>query len=212
MLRRPSCHAQMELIQGSFPFACASGLGGALADAVDSLPALLNRKRMLEQHTNVLQAVMQQVAARHVPTYFELEKQIVAGTAEKAAVFELLNDAEKGHISDKLRLAEVYLLHCPSDTAQAECVAAQSAIASLGRGDGVSAEQASEAQAGVATLQWLGRYLQSVRAMSGVAPALAPQSSGPSSNGGGADKWAAGLSFFNSVAEKVRNVMARCVY
>ena len=62
-----------------------SGLGGALADAVDSLPALMNRKRMLGQHTNILRAVMAQVAARHVPTYYELEKQIVAGTAVRAS-------------------------------------------------------------------------------------------------------------------------------
>ena len=54
-------------------------MGGSLADAVDSLPVLLNRKRMLGQHTNVLRGVMQQVAARHVPTYYELEKQITGG-------------------------------------------------------------------------------------------------------------------------------------
>ena len=56
-----------------------------MADAVDSLPALMNRKRMLGQHTNILRAVMAQVAARHVPTYYELEKQIVAGTAVRAS-------------------------------------------------------------------------------------------------------------------------------
>ncbi len=42
-----------------------------LATAVDSLPALLDRKKHLEVHTSILQAVMNQVAARDVPQFFE---------------------------------------------------------------------------------------------------------------------------------------------
>jgi hypothetical protein len=48
--------------------------------AVDSLPALLDRKKQLEVHTSILQAVMTQVASRDVPQFFELETALATGT------------------------------------------------------------------------------------------------------------------------------------
>jgi len=46
--------------------------GKDLSEAIESLPDILNRKANLEAHTNILQAVMKKVAAREVPTYFEV--------------------------------------------------------------------------------------------------------------------------------------------
>ena len=51
-----------------------------LATAVDSLPALLDRKKQLEMHTSILQAVMNQVAARDIPQFFELESSLATGS------------------------------------------------------------------------------------------------------------------------------------
>jgi len=171
-------------------------MGGALADAVDSLPVLLNRKRMLEQHTNVLRGVMQQVAARHVPTYHELEKNIASGTSvraiihaivfrahrapsvivwyethttrwgrlcghaqDKAAVFELLGDGERGHMKDKLRLAQVYLLHVPSESVETEAAALQTVLRQFGEVEGATDDVRAEAALAVASIKWLGQYV-----------------------------------------------------
>jgi len=97
-----------------------------LATAVDSLPALLDRKKQLEVHTSILQAVMNQVAARDVPQFFELETSLATGSYNNDAnramndVLELVIDPKKGNIDDKLRLIVVYVLTTNAKTADVD--------------------------------------------------------------------------------------------
>lgn len=105
----------------------ASGLDGAvvheennaaseLASAVDSLPKLLEQKKQLEIHTSILQAVMNEVASRDVPTFFELESALAAGEYKndsgkaKNEVLELVTDPTKGNVEDKIRVVIVFCL------------------------------------------------------------------------------------------------------
>eukprot|EP00607_Mallomonas_marina_P005043 CAMPEP_0182425634 /NCGR_PEP_ID=MMETSP1167-20130531/12086_1 /TAXON_ID=2988 /ORGANISM="Mallomonas Sp, Strain CCMP3275" /LENGTH=430 /DNA_ID=CAMNT_0024606513 /DNA_START=765 /DNA_END=2057 /DNA_ORIENTATION=+ len=82
-----------------------AGTGKELSEAIESLPEILNRKANLEAHTNILQAVMKQIAAREVPTFFEVEQTIIStGRVDKAAVTGLLKDGKKGNLNDKARL------------------------------------------------------------------------------------------------------------
>lgn len=87
-----------------------------LASAVDSLPKLLEQKKQLEIHTSILQAVMNEVAARDVPTFFELESSLAAGqykndsSKAKQEVLELVIDPTKGNVEDKIRLVIVFCL------------------------------------------------------------------------------------------------------
>lgn len=87
-----------------------------LATAVDSLPALIERKRQLEVHTSILQAVMTQVASRDIPRFYELESALATGSYKndqakaKRDVMELATDATKGEVADKIRLIIVYCL------------------------------------------------------------------------------------------------------
>lgn len=91
------------------------GMGGPtgasdLATAVESLPALLEQKKGLEMHTNILKAVMDVVAARHVPVFFAAEEEMMlTNRADKAALSQLLGGAV-GSLADKLRLLAVYCL------------------------------------------------------------------------------------------------------
>jgi hypothetical protein len=100
-----------------------------LAAAVDSLPALLDRKKQLEIHTSILQAVMNQVAARDVPQFYELETSLATGSYRndlargKADVMKLAADPAKGSVQDKLRLVVVYILATHAKTADVEEVA-----------------------------------------------------------------------------------------
>lgn len=97
-----------------------------LATAVDSLPALLDRKKQLEVHTSILQAVMNEVAARDVPQFFEIEISLATGTYKndptraKTDVLELLTDPAKGNVDDKLRLVVVYVLTTNAKTADVD--------------------------------------------------------------------------------------------
>ena len=78
-----------------------------LSEAIEVLPELLKRKANLETHTNILQAVMKRIAAREVPTYFELEQAMLSAGGriiDKDAVLTLLRDGFKGGLEDKARL------------------------------------------------------------------------------------------------------------
>lgn len=87
-----------------------------LASAVDSLPKLLEQKKQLEIHTSILQAVMNEVAARDVPTFFELESALASGQYKsdsgkaKNEVLKLVVDPTKGNVEDKIRLVIVFCL------------------------------------------------------------------------------------------------------
>lgn len=101
-----------------------------LASAVDSLPALLERKKQLEVHTSILQAVMNEVAARDIPQFYELESSLATGVYKndplkaKKDVLQLIADPDKGSVQDKLRLLMVYALATGAKTADMDEVAA----------------------------------------------------------------------------------------
>ena len=111
----PSANVEMtaaEAVAGK-----KEGDGGKdLSEAIESLPDLLARKANLEAHTNILQAVMKSVAARDVPTYFEVEQSILTtGRVDKNAIIALLKDGVKGTIEDKARLLLVVTV-CGADS------------------------------------------------------------------------------------------------
>ena len=79
-----------------------------LTETIESLPEILTRKANLEAHTNILQALMKQIAARDVPTFFEIEQTIITtGRVDKIGVITLLKDGSKGNIYDKTRLLAI---------------------------------------------------------------------------------------------------------
>jgi hypothetical protein len=100
-----------------------------LATAVDSLPALLERKKQLEVHTSILQAVMNKVAQRDVPQFYELESGLASGSYKskedkaKKDVLELVTDPAKGNVEDKVRLILVYSLATMAKSSDIEEVA-----------------------------------------------------------------------------------------
>lgn len=100
-----------------------------LATAVDSLPALLERKRQLEVHTSILQAVMNEVAKRDVPQFYELESSLATGSYKsdlskaKQDVLTLVTDPSKGDVEDKVRLVTVYCLATTAKSADVDEVA-----------------------------------------------------------------------------------------
>lgn len=112
-----------------------------LATAVDSLPALLERKKQLEVHTSILQAVMNQVAARDVPQFFELETSLATGSYKndlaraKEDVLKLAADPTKGNVEDKIRLVVVYVLTTNAKTSDVDEVIAAVQQAVEGKDD-----------------------------------------------------------------------------
>ena len=58
-----------------------------LSAAIESLPEILARKASLEAHTTILQAAMNEIAARDIPTFFEHELSMTtSGSIDRPAV------------------------------------------------------------------------------------------------------------------------------
>lgn len=136
-----------------------------LASAVDSLPKLLERKKQLEVHTSILQAVMNQVAERDVPLFYELENSLATGvykndfTKAKAEVMELIKDPKKGNIDDKIRLLAVYCLNTgapSSDIDEIANILKQSAITANG-GNAINSDSVKKLETGFKSIAYLKR-------------------------------------------------------
>lgn len=106
-----------------------------LSEAIESLPEILQRKATLETHTNLMQAVMKQIAARDIPSFFELEQALLTGGVrhmDRAAVLTLLRDGTKGSLHDKARL--LALLAALGDSHSLSKVGAEEYDAALTQG------------------------------------------------------------------------------
>lgn len=138
-----------EVDDGNDP--ASSNPSSELATAVDSLPVLLERKKKLEVHTSVLQAVMNEVAARDVPQFYELETSLATGSFKgdagraKREVLELAVDPAKGNVDDKVRLVLVYALSVAPSTADIDEVAAKMRESLETRGSAIGGAQGDHA-------------------------------------------------------------------
>ncbi|GMF13853.1 unnamed protein product [Phytophthora lilii] len=82
-----------------------------LVAAVDTLPALVEKKKMLEVHTNIFHAAFEGVTKRHIPSYSMMEQKLIDGShVDKTEVLQLLSSTEMGTLADKMRLLMIYFL------------------------------------------------------------------------------------------------------
>ena len=137
-----------------------------LATAVDSLPALLDQKKQLEMHTSILQAVMNEVATRDVPQFYELESSLATGSYKndqgkaKSDVLALAGDPSKGSVEDKIRLLMVYCLATTAKSSDIDEVAQglQQAVEGM---EGVDRAAREKVQVGIKATQ----YIKQLRSM-----------------------------------------------
>ncbi|TYZ68314.1 hypothetical protein PybrP1_006755 [[Pythium] brassicae (nom. inval.)] len=108
-----------------------------LVAAVDTLPMLVEKKKMLEVHTNIFQAAFESVSARHVPSFSMLEQKLIDGShADKQELLQLLAGPETGSLADKMRLLMIYYLTSGASGAEiAEFEAAYQQFAGSSGGD-----------------------------------------------------------------------------
>ena len=138
--------------------------GGGTQDllaTVDSLPKLLERKKKLESHTNILSATMRAIAARDLPVFFEAETSDML-KSDKAKLEGLLG-ASKGTLNDKLRLLAVLTLRSSPDDAPL-LAELEAALAAGYEGSGYP-EEAAELAAGLEGIKHM-RQMQTFQAAS----------------------------------------------
>jgi hypothetical protein len=178
-----------------------------LATAVDSLPALLERKRQLEVHTSILQAVMNQVAARDVPQFYEIESALATGqykndvATAKSKVLNMISDATKGNLHDKVRLAICFCLATTATAADLDQVRqALEEVATTGlKAPGAEISQALQALA----------YVKQLRSMQRMVPASLASTAAPAAPASGSDTSKLLSSFMAKATTQATGLLAK---
>jgi hypothetical protein len=83
-----------------------------LTSAVSSLPALLEKKRLIDMHTSLATAILEQIKLRKLDVFFELEEKIMSRqtTTLDRSMLDVLEDPEAGTPEDRMRLFVIYFL------------------------------------------------------------------------------------------------------
>ncbi|XP_058446351.1 protein sly1 homolog [Malaya genurostris] len=81
-----------------------------LTSAVNSLPQLMEKKRLIDMHTKIATAVLNFIKARRLDSFFELEEKIMSKQALDRALVDVLRDPEFGTPEDKMRLFIIYYI------------------------------------------------------------------------------------------------------
>jgi len=124
----------MTASNGSDP---TGGMTGGLASAFNAIPEMTEKKRSIDMHTNIATALLNEVKARELANYYELEDLFSSqsvGTSV-AELDKLFSEDAKGTVLDKTRALMVLYLTKPSMTPQQ----LESLIAGLEKIDGDAA-------------------------------------------------------------------------
>ncbi|XP_073978466.1 sec1 family domain containing Slh isoform X1 [Rhodnius prolixus] len=81
-----------------------------LTSAVNSLPQLMEKKRLIDMHTTIATGILNAIKLRRLDTLFEYEEKILAGGTLDKPLMEILSDAETGTPEDKMRLILIYYI------------------------------------------------------------------------------------------------------
>lgn len=81
-----------------------------LTSAVNSLPQLMEKKRLIDMHTKVATNVLSSIKQRRLDSFFELEEKIMSKSVLDKAMADLLRDPEFGSAEDKMRLYVIFYI------------------------------------------------------------------------------------------------------
>lgn len=102
-----------------------------LTNAVNSLPQLLELKRLIDMHTKIATTILNSIKARRLDSFFELEERIMSKVALDRPLLEVLQDGAFGQPEDKMRLFIIYYI-CTVGVTEAECKRYEQVLGELG--------------------------------------------------------------------------------
>ncbi|KAK4886254.1 hypothetical protein RN001_002525 [Aquatica leii] len=85
-----------------------------ITSAVNSLPQLLEKKRLIDMHTTIATAILNLIKQRKFDTFFEFEEKILSKANIDKGLSEILTDPEIGTPEDKMRLFIIYFICAPN--------------------------------------------------------------------------------------------------
>ncbi|KAI4477485.1 hypothetical protein M0804_012602 [Polistes exclamans] len=102
-----------------------------LTSAVNSLPQLLEMKRLIDMHTSIATGILNYIKSRRLDTYFELEEKIMSKQTLDRSVFDTISEPDCGTPEDKLRLAIIYYI-CTNNMSDADYNKLEAALETAG--------------------------------------------------------------------------------
>ncbi|KAK7098909.1 sec1 family domain-containing protein 1-like [Littorina saxatilis] len=90
-----------------------------LTSAVSSLPELLEKKRLIDMHTNIATALLDHIKHRKLDNYFEMEERMMSKSTLSQSLMDIITDPEAGTPEDKARLFIIALI-CGPPMSEAE--------------------------------------------------------------------------------------------
>ncbi|KAK3927655.1 Protein sly1-like protein [Frankliniella fusca] len=91
-----------------------------LTSAVNSLPQLLEKKRLIDMHTTIATGILNAIKTRRLDTLFELEEKIMSKAALDRNLLELISDSDAGITpDDKMRLFIIHYI-CSNSMSEVE--------------------------------------------------------------------------------------------
>merc|ERR1712024_241046 len=90
-----------------------------LNSAISSLPALLEKKRLIDMHTSLATAMLDQIKMRKLDLFFEIEEKIMSKQTLDKSLMQVFEDPDAGTAEDKMRLFLIYYI-CSAGIPDAE--------------------------------------------------------------------------------------------
>lgn len=102
-----------------------------LTSAVNSLPQLLEQKRLIDMHTRIATGILNCIKSRRLDSFFEMEEKIMSKLALDRPLADVLVDGECGTAEDKLRLFVIFYI-CTPHVSEAELQRLEAVLAEQG--------------------------------------------------------------------------------
>jgi len=96
--------------ESDIAFSLVNDTTARLTNAVNSLPQLMEKKRLIDMHTKIATAILNFIKARRLDSYFEIEEKVMSKQTLDRPLLDLLRDGEFGQAEDKLRLYIIYFI------------------------------------------------------------------------------------------------------
>merc|ERR1712223_1312365 len=90
-----------------------------LTSAVSSLPALLEKKRLIDMHTSLATSILDQIKSRKLDLFFELEEKIMSKQTLDKSLMQVFEDPDILNNEDKMRLFLIYYI-CSKEITETE--------------------------------------------------------------------------------------------
>lgn len=84
-----------------------------LTNAVNSLPQMMEKKRLIDMHTKIATSILNFIKSRRMDSFFEMEEKIMSKLALDRTIGDVFVDPEFGTLEDKMRLFIIYYICTP---------------------------------------------------------------------------------------------------